>query len=86
MDDEFTPQLSLRMVAQWCHFSPSYFSVLFKQHTGKNFIDYLTALRVTKATELLLGTQMKVYEIAHKVGFRDVKHFTKVYNEIQPHC
>lgn len=83
MEKDFSPQLSLKMVADWCHFSPSHFSVLFKQHTGKTFLEHLIALRISKSCELLRGTKMKVYEVAREVGFRDVKHFAKVFRKVQ---
>ena len=82
MELEFDPDLSLSVVADWCHFSPSYFSKLFKEHTGESFTDYLVALRMTKAAAKLKNSHKKVYEIAEEVGYRDVKYFThlqKVY-------
>ena len=37
--------------------------------------------RMTKAKELLLGTNLKLYEIADKVGYNDAKYFSRVFKE-----
>lgn len=42
----------------------------FKQTTGKNFIDYLTDLRLKKAKDLLRDTNMRVNDIAEMVGYQ----------------
>ncbi len=81
MESEFHPELSLSTVADWCHFSPSYFSKLFKEYTGKSFIDYMVALRLSKAAGQLKNSHRKVYEIAEEVGYRDVKYFTRVFKK-----
>lgn len=82
MELEFDPDLSLSVVADWCHFSPSYFSKLFKEHTGESFTDYLVALRMTKAAAKLKNSHKKVYEIAEEVGYRDVKYFTRIFKKV----
>lgn len=45
-------------------------SKAFKQATGKNFIDYLTDLRLKKVKELLRDTNLKVNDIAEMVGYQ----------------
>lgn len=34
-----------------------------------------------KAKELLIGSQLKIYEIAQKVGYADAKYFSRVFKE-----
>ncbi|MFC5464126.1 response regulator transcription factor [Lederbergia graminis] len=78
----YTTDLSLNMVANHVHISRNYFSVLFKQYYGKNFIDYVMELRIKKAKELLEQTSLKVYEVAAKSGFNDVKYFSKLFKKM----
>lgn len=52
---------------------------LFKKHTGLTPNEYLTRLRVKKATELLRGSRISVAEVAAATGFASVGYFRRVY-------
>lgn len=71
--------LSLGDVCGHLFMSISYFSALFKQHTGTTFIDYLTRVRIEKAKELLAVTSRKTYEIASLVGYSDPHYFSVIF-------
>ena len=51
--------------------SPYYFSKLFKQETGKNFIEHLTEIRLKNARELLQDSQLSIKEICAQSGYSD---------------
>ncbi|HBA46656.1 MAG TPA: hypothetical protein DCZ91_02415 [Lachnospiraceae bacterium] len=70
----FQDDLTREDVADAVFLSSAYFSRFFKQKTGLSFIDYLTTVRMQKAVELL-GTRMKVGEIARKVGYQSRNRF-----------
>lgn len=70
----FQEDLTREDVADAVFLSSAYFSRFFKQKTGLSFIDYLTTVRMQKAVELL-GTRMKVGEIARKVGYQSRNRF-----------
>ena len=55
--------------------------LLFHKETGTHFSTYIREHRITKAKELLIGTQMKIYEIADQVGYADAKYFSRVFKE-----
>lgn len=59
--------------------TPEYLGMQFHQETGVKFSAYVKALRINKAKELLVGTQLKLYEIAELVGYSDSKYFSKVF-------
>ncbi|MNH46944.1 HTH-type transcriptional regulator YesS [compost metagenome] len=59
--------------------NPNYFSKLFKQETGKNYIEYVTEARMEWASRLLKETPAKVSEIAKRVGYEDMKHFNQLF-------
>ena len=63
------PNLSLESIASFFHLAPSYLSRYFKKQTGKNYLQYITQLRIKKVKELLIFTSKKIYEIAEEVGF-----------------
>ncbi|MFC0470646.1 response regulator [Halalkalibacter kiskunsagensis] len=78
----YTKELTLQMVADHIHISRNYFSILFKQFSDQKFIDYVIDLRIKKATDLLMNTSLKVYEVAARSGFKDVKYFSKLFKRI----
>lgn len=78
----YREELTLHDVAESIHVSKSYFSNLFKKQLGQNFIDYLIDLRLHEAKRLLVHNECKVYEVAEKSGFNDVKYFSKLFKKI----
>ena len=42
---------------------------------GQNFNSYVDQVRIEHSKELLLTTDLKVYTIAEKVGYRNVDYF-----------
>lgn len=75
----FTEPLTLEEVSDAIGFSVNYFSTLFKKETGEGFNKYLTKVRMDEARNLLRDTPLSVAEICAKVGYGDVKHFTKTF-------
>lgn len=78
--DNYCEDITLKIVAKAFYINPEYLSRLFKRVTGQNFIDYLTEVRIAKAMELIRSNKdLKIYEIAEKVGYKDVKYFSRVF-------
>lgn len=73
--------LSLAVLAEKVGLSPNYLGKLFHQSMGKSFTEYLTELRVAQARKLLDTTNLKVYEIAERVGYNDWRYFSKIYKK-----
>ncbi len=76
----YAEDVSLENLASMAYLSPTYFSKIFKSVVGQNYIDFLTSFRMNKAKELLLNTNMKIYEISNAVGYRNIRSFTKFFN------
>lgn len=74
--------VSLEEAAAQAHLSPSYFSRLFRQRTGRTFSDYLTRLRVEHAKRLLCSPETDMAEIAAQAGFYDQSHFTHAFKGV----
>ncbi|MBD0378714.1 response regulator [Paenibacillus sedimenti] len=73
--------MSMDMVCKYLVLSTSYFSLIFKNHTGETFISYLTRIRVEKAKELLKCTDLKTYEIANRIGYADPHYFNLIFKK-----
>ncbi|TVX97373.1 response regulator transcription factor [Cohnella terricola] len=74
-------KMSLQDLCRHALMSTSYFSLVFKQHTGVTFIEYLTGIRIAKAKELLHHTALKFYEIAEQVGYKDPNYFSILFKK-----
>lgn len=81
------PNLTLKSTSQHLNISSSYFSTIFKKETGKSFIDTLTEMKMNKAKDLVLTTEMKMFEIASECGYDDQHYFSysfKKYFDVSP--
>ncbi|ULL16699.1 response regulator [Paenibacillus sp. H1-7] len=83
VDGMYTTNLNLEDVARQFYFSPGYLSSKFKEYTGMTFSKYLITKRIETASQLLAGTEMKIYEIAKEVGYSDEKHFSKLFTQLK---
>lgn len=72
----YDPSLSLKAVAAAIYSNESYLSRVFKKEVGQSLIEYISKKRIEESIRLLNTTDMRVYEIAEKVGFRDSHYFS----------
>ena len=82
IEENFDKNISLDDVAKAVNISKSYISMLFKQETGTNFVAYLNDYRIRQAKILLTKTNLKIYEVAEKVGFFSPYYFSKLFKEL----
>jgi two-component system response regulator YesN len=74
--------ISLNTVSRFVNLSPTHFSTIFSQESGKTFIEFLTETRIESAKQLLLCTPKRSSEIAYDVGFRDSRYFSFVFKKV----
>jgi two-component system, response regulator YesN len=77
----YNQELSLEKVASVVFLNPVYFSQLFKQKTGQGYKDYVICLRLEQAKKLLGNPDLKLTDIAERIGYSDVRHFTQVFRK-----
>lgn len=68
-------KITVATLADSVHMSPTHFSRIFKQYTGFSPYDYVLVMRLNKAKELLLKTDMSVAQIAYDTGFNSQANF-----------
>lgn len=73
--------ITLSEIADKLNLTQEYLGSQFHKEVGENFSTYIRNYRLSKAKELLIGTQLKQYEIAEKVGYADAKYFARVFKE-----
>lgn len=79
----YMEEITLTLISEYLFVDYHYLSKLFKKETGKLFSTYLTEFRIEKAKEFLQNPDVKVYEVSEMIGYSDVKHFRKVFKELE---
>jgi len=74
-------EVSLEVVAQKVGLSSNHFSRLFHQEMGITFKEYLIERKIEMAKTLLRDPYLKIYQISHAVGYKDVRYFSELFKE-----
>jgi AraC family transcriptional regulator len=75
IEDRLAEDISLEELANAAGLSAFHFARAFKAATGQSPLQYVIALRMTRAQVLLRSSQLPVAEIAYRVGYEDVSRF-----------
>ncbi len=78
----YAKPITLEEIAREINVSPQYLSKLFKEETGENFIDYLTATRIRIAKQLLEQDELSVKEICYNTGYSDPNYFSRIFKKV----
>lgn len=81
IEANFRQPLAQAELAQQFHFSTGYFSHYFKNHTGITFTQYLTQMRLQKASEDLLSSDRTIAQISLDNGFADERSFINAFRK-----
>ncbi len=72
-------KLTLGDVARECFSNKTYLSHIFKVETGMSFIDYVSMVKCERAKKMIRETDLKMFEIADKLGFDDSEYFSRSF-------
>lgn len=64
-------------------YNSDYLTQLFRAELGCTVGTYISRLRIEEAKKLLLGTGLKIGEIAERTGFQDEKYFMKCFKKAE---
>ena len=81
INQNYNRKLYLKELAETVHFSLTYCCEIFKKVTGTTFTQYITGLRMKKASELLLNSQLSLAEICSEIGYNDYFYFNNVFKK-----
>ncbi|WP_226667814.1 response regulator transcription factor [Metabacillus litoralis] len=73
--------ITIQNIANQVYMNPTYFCKYFKTQTGETVLDFVTRIRIEKARDLLLSTNLKIYDISERVGYSDTKYFSKLFKK-----
>jgi len=80
--ENLSQEISLEELSRRVEISPFYFSKLFKEETGENFIDYITMARMQMAKDLLRDQKRSIKEVSASSGYSDPNYFSKLFKKI----
>ena len=83
VEEHYKNGITLKEIANQLGLSPDYISVQFTHELGMNFSTYIKKYRIRKAKELLVGTNLKIFDVAHRIGINDPKYFSRVFKEAE---
>lgn len=81
IERNLSSDLSIDMLADYLGISGSYFSLLFKQHFGDTFVEYVTKQRMEMAKSLLALSDKSVTVVGQMVGYAERRYFTRVFSK-----
>ncbi|HOK95587.1 MAG TPA: AraC family transcriptional regulator [Anaerohalosphaeraceae bacterium] len=81
IDMHFSALRSAGQAAEDCQIDVRYMAALFKKYCHIPPSRYIMGLKLNKAANLLLTTDLKIRQIAEHVGFDDPYHFTKNFKQ-----
>ncbi len=73
--------ITLEEIAERLFVSEEYLSTQFKKETGTGFTETVRRYRINRIKELLVGTKLKINQIAELTGYADAKYMSKVFKE-----
>lgn len=75
--------LNVSFIADELHVSSAYLSNLYKVETGINLVKFITQYRIGRSKVLLKQTNMKISDVAQKVGYVNVSYFTSIFRNYE---
>lgn len=75
MEHNYMNNIKLENIAPLFGYNSSYLGKIFTKKVGEGFNVFIDKVRIKHSKELLVETELKVYEIAEKVGYRNVDYF-----------
>lgn len=86
IDEHYGEAITLQMLADMCYMNQNYFSAVFRDQVGMNYVKYLNMVRMENAKGMLReGKKIKV--ISEKCGFQNTRYFSekfKSYTGVTP--
>jgi len=81
VNEHCAEDMTLGHLAARFYLSKNYLNYLFKCHTGETLTNYIIRVRMEKARRMILEGRHLIYEIAEKVGYRNVPYFSYVFKK-----
>lgn len=81
INHNFHENIKLETIAPLFGYNSSYLGKIFNKKMGESFNSYIDHVRINHTIELLRQKNLKVYEIAELVGYKNVDYFHKKFKK-----
>ncbi|MDE6387881.1 MAG: response regulator [Lachnospiraceae bacterium] len=81
IDHNFRDNIKLETIAPLFGYNSAYLGKIFTKSVGESFNSYIDHKRIDQSKQLLLENNLKVYEIAEQVGYKNVDYFHKKFKK-----
>lgn len=82
LDRNFRRHLTITNISKKFGCNLSYLCRIFKKQTGMTITEHLTGLKIKDAKHLLRKSFLNVTQIAEKLGYLDIHHFSHKFKKI----
>lgn len=79
--ERYAEDIALEDLSKQLYLTRNYLNRMFKKATGETFTNYLIRVRLEKAKVLLAEGKHMIYEIAEKVGYKNVAYFSSIFKK-----
>ncbi|MUT67499.1 response regulator [Paenibacillus sp. NEAU-GSW1] len=83
IEAHYTENISLKSIAAKFYMNSAYLGQLFRKSYGVYFNDYLLSIRIAEAKKLLRQTDLRMYEVAERVGFQNADYFVTQFEKLE---
>lgn len=81
IDHNYQTNIKLESIAPLFGYNSAYLGKIFTKTTGESFNSYIDHKRIDHSKELLKENNLKVYEVAEQVGYKNVDYFHKKFKK-----
>ena len=81
--ENYTKELTINDVTEKFNITDTKLNKILMSYSGKRFIEFLNALKIDKACEMLLTTDKSVIDISFELGFNTVKTFNNNFTKLK---
>lgn len=78
----FAEDIYIADAAKLVNMAENSFSRYFSRQTGKTFASFVTEIRLSHASRLLIDDTINISEIGFKCGFNNLSNFNRQFNKV----
>lgn len=81
VQEHYQEDMNLKTLSYKYHMNASYLGQIFQKEVGCSFAQYLSNTKNAIAKDMILNTNMKIHDIAEKVGYTDTSYFYRKFKQ-----
>jgi len=79
--DHLSEKLSVKKMADIVYLSESHLNLLFRQNVKMSPMEYVRQVRLQKARELLISTNLRLKDISESIGFEEQSQLSRAFRQ-----